>query len=163
MVYVADTGCIKHPEYADRMLPGWSGFEGQPETQDENGHGTHCAGTVAGTNVGVAPGATIIPLKVFGGSDDSTSEAIINESINYATMKRTEGGEPTVISMSLGGKRSEEELGDAAIRAAIKAGVIVSVAAGNDARDSCGYWPAGSHGVLTVGATATNGTHDSTS
>lgn len=104
--------------------------------------------------MGVAPKATIIPLKVFNGTTATTTSTGIYDSINYAVKDHLErGSPPAVLSMSLGGKRDEEELGDAAVQAAIDAGIIVSVAAGNDARDSCEFWPAGSHNVLTVGAT----------
>jgi subtilisin family serine protease len=70
-VAVVDSGVdLAHPDLVDRLLPGydWVGDDSVP--QDGNGHGTHVAGTIAASEnglgaVGVAPEASVIPLRVL--------------------------------------------------------------------------------------------------
>lgn len=63
--YVLDTGIdIGHPEFEGRAAWGYNAVTGSPD-EDENGHGTHCAGTIAGKTFGVAKGATVIAVKVL--------------------------------------------------------------------------------------------------
>ncbi|MCP1715618.1 PGF-pre-PGF domain-containing protein [Methanocalculus alkaliphilus] len=70
-VAVVDTGIDpNHPDLAGKIV-GWADLvNGLEDPYDDNGHGTHCAGTIAGTGVGgtltgVAPGADLIGIKVF--------------------------------------------------------------------------------------------------
>jgi len=70
-VYVLDSGVdCTHEEFLSpdgnevRCKLGKSYFEGDAEGKDNNGHGTHCAGTVAGRTVGVAPQANIVSMKI---------------------------------------------------------------------------------------------------
>jgi thermitase len=71
-VAVVDSGVdLAHPDLASQLLPGydWVGDDSVP--QDGNGHGTHVAGTIAAAEnglgvVGVAPEASVIPLRVLG-------------------------------------------------------------------------------------------------
>ncbi|GAB4099490.1 S8 family peptidase [Sinomonas halotolerans] len=101
-VAVLDTGIdAGHPAFAgvDLVL---RDFTGSGSTQDENGHGTHCAGTVFGRDldgerIGVAPGiGRALIGKVLGGPAGGGSDALAS-----AVLWAAEGG-ANVISMSLG-------------------------------------------------------------
>jgi len=97
---------------------------------DVHGHGTHCCGIIAATDnevgcVGVAPGVTLLAGKVLG-DDGSGSYNGIAAGVAWAV---SEGAD--IISMSLGGDGNIAPVLRAAIDAAISAGVIVIVAAGN--------------------------------
>lgn len=64
-VYVIDTGIeITHPQFHGKAIFGANFVEGSKDT-DENGHGTHCAGVIAGKNVGIAKKAQLIAVKVM--------------------------------------------------------------------------------------------------
>ena len=121
---------------------------------DDNGHGTHCAGTVAGVKngIGVAGMAQtrIMALK-FLRSDGSGSTADAVRCIDYAIRK-----EADILSSSWGGPGSIPPVLHDAIARAQAAGILFVAAAGNDGlnNDSRDYSPANStlENVLTVGS-----------
>merc|ERR1719195_434211 len=124
---------------------------------DRNGHGTHCAGTIAGKTVGVAKRAIVHAVKVLG-DDGSGSNAGIIRGINFVAV---EGLRPAVISMSLGcGSPCQSRSEAVAIEGANRAGVTVVVAAGNNGRtaqpDACAYAPANIPQAITVGSITIN-------
>jgi subtilisin family serine protease len=124
-------------------------------TEYASGHGTHVASTIVGYNYGgfawiegVAPAATIIPVRVLdawivstpdglvglsGGFDDMISAGIMY----VADLSETLDG-PVIINMSLGGP-SPSPMIEAAIDYAISKGVIVVASAGNEGEDGMGY------------------------
>ena len=119
---------------------------------DDNGHGTHVAGTVGALDngldvVGVAPGARIWSVKVLGGALGSGSTSDIIAGIDWVTGT----GDVEVINMSLGGSGSSSGM-DAAIQGAADAGIVTIVAAGNDTANADGYTPANSPAAITVSA-----------
>ena len=64
-VSVVDSGIAPHPDLKDKIVA-WKDFvNNKSEPYDDNGHGTHVAGIIAGTKTGVAPGANLIGVKVF--------------------------------------------------------------------------------------------------
>jgi subtilisin family serine protease len=127
--------------------------DGDPS--DDEGHGTHVAGIIAARAdgegaVGLAPKATIMPVKVL---DDhrSGSTDVVAEGIRYAV---THGA--NVINLSINGPGPAEDL-RAAIRVAGAAGVTVVASAGNDG-DDLGLVPSypasfTDPAILAVGAT----------
>lgn len=121
----------EHPDYPNH---GYNFVNNNLNTNDVHGHGTHCAGTVAGngtagTITGVAPGATIMALKVLGDSGGGTEAGVwaaIQFSVDYGAH---------VMSLSLGWQHSwgpDRAAWRIAMENAMNAGVIAAVAAGNE-------------------------------
>lgn len=165
VVAVIDTGCQPdHPELKDRIIGGrnfTTDYDGDENNfSDNNGHGTHVAGTIAATEngtgvVGVAPQSDLLILKVLTGSGRGRMDWII-DAIEYATNWEGPNGERVrVMSMSLGGPSDIPELHDA-IKQAVNQDIAVVCAAGNagDGRedtDEFGY-PGAYNEVIQVGA-----------
>ncbi|KFY39745.1 hypothetical protein V495_05756 [Pseudogymnoascus sp. VKM F-4514 (FW-929)] len=145
-VYVVDTGIyIEHDEFEGRATWGKNFIEGSPDT-DENGHGTHCAGTIGGASFGVASKASLVAVKVLDGDGSGSNSGVI-AGIDFVGSDSKGKG---VLSMSLGGTFSEAV--NSAVESTIAAGVTVVVAAGNDGADASDYSPASAPNAITVGA-----------
>ncbi|EME79398.1 uncharacterized protein MYCFIDRAFT_35047 [Pseudocercospora fijiensis CIRAD86] len=154
-VYVIDTGVYtQHSEFGGRATMGANFVSGESAT-DGNGHGTHCAGTVAGSTYGVAKKANIIGVKVLG-SNGSGSNSQVLAGIDWAVKDAQNKGlvGKSVISMSLGGSFSQQS--NDAVKSATSAGVFAAIAAGNDGKDARNYSPASETSACTVGATDSN-------
>jgi len=147
-VYVVDTGInTEHQSFGGRASFGFAA-QGLPEVDDQ-GHGTHCAGTIASKDFGVAKAVNVIAVKVLG-ADGSGATSDIVSGIQFAMQSAAASGKPSVISMSLGGGVSRAL--DNAVTAATTAGMHVVVAAGNEAADANTSSPARAPSVITVGA-----------
>lgn len=121
---------------------------------DENGHGTHVAGTIAAIDngigvIGVAPGAKVVSVRVLGKSGGGTTSGVIN-GIDYVAQMALPGD---VANMSLGGGASVA-LDQAVLNASAK--VIFVIAAGNSAKPAKNFSPARVNGtnIYTVSAFA---------
>lgn len=158
-VAVVDTGiaCFDRGPFSrgtdlagTRCRGGWNFVDDSREAADDQGHGTHVAGTIAQTTnngmgaAGLAFCATLMPVKVLNKHGFGTV-ANVAEGIRFAA----DGG-AQVINLSLGGPIKSRILEDA-IEHALRAGVVVVAAAGNSGR-SVG-WPAAYPGVIAVSAT----------
>ncbi|WP_033313374.1 S8 family peptidase [Streptomyces iakyrus] len=147
-VYVIDTGVrTTHRDFAGRAGHGWDFVGGDPVAADGNGHGTHVAGTVAGTVHGVAKKARIVSVRVLDAAGGGTTARVI-AGIDWVTRHAKK---PAVANLSLGGPRNDRL--DAAVRASIASGVTYTVAAGNDGRPAGLYSPGSVEQAVTVGAT----------
>jgi subtilisin family serine protease len=174
-VYVAvlDTGLVSNwPAYfpAARIATqyaicfgGGGGEMGNVSTQpdkwqrDQNSHGTHVTSTIIGYNFlgnainGVAPKATIIPVKVLNQNGSGWSSVIARGIMYIADLKADLlGGSPVVINMSLGGS-ALDPIEKAAIDYAISKGVIIVASAGNSGSAGMGY-PGAYEPVISVAA-----------
>ncbi|KAG1135894.1 hypothetical protein G6F37_013858 [Rhizopus arrhizus] len=129
------------------------------DDQDGNGHGSHCAGTIAGKKYGVAKLAEPVAVKVLK-SNGSGSMSDVVAGVDWATSdflnrkkQAQEAGKPfkgAAANMSLGGGKSAAL--DRIVNGAVDAGLVFAVAAGNDNKDACDYSPARAEKAITVGA-----------
>ena len=150
-VAVIDTGVSKVPDLKlTKFAKGYDFVNDKENADDDNGHGTHVAGTIAqSTNngygvAGIAYQASIMPLKVLSGGGGGTI-ADIAESIKFAADNSAD-----VINMSLGGGGASIML-EEAIKYAHSKGVVIVAAAGNEGRNSAAY-PARYPDVISVSA-----------
>lgn len=152
IVAVIDTGVTPVPDLpASLLVPGYNFVADNNNANDDHGHGTHVAGTIAqathnGVGVaGVAFGARIMPVKVLS-AQGSGSMGAIAQAIRWAADHGAQ-----VINMSLGGPFPVNVI-KSAVAYAHEKGVVVVAAAGNDGRGKVSY-PARYPGVLAVAAT----------
>jgi subtilisin family serine protease len=155
-VYIIDTGIrTSHTQFGSRAVIGtdFTGGTGQ----DCNGHGTHVAGTVAGSTMGVAKAARVIAVRVFGCSGGTAASTVIaaidwvTADVKKAATDPTKvGGLPAVANLSLGGGFFEPT--NTAIQNMINARVVAVVAAGNEDQNACNVSPASAPAAITVGA-----------
>ncbi len=162
VVAVLDTGVADNSpdlDYANFTL-GYDFVNGDSDPVDDQGHGTHVAGTIAeSTNngigaAGVAYGCTIMPVKVLDSSGSGTLSQLV-DGIYYASDNGAD-----VISMSLGFPPSVTARKLAplfpALDSAYSQGIVIVAAAGNDAVSNIGY-PAAYDKCIAVGATRYDG------
>ncbi len=156
--YIIDTGVRSdHTEMSGRVLSGFSAIDDDRGTDDCNGHGTHVAGTAAGTNYGVAPAAAIVPIRVLDCTGSGSTAGVI-AGIDWA-VNNHQAGAPAVANMSLGGESSP--VLNAAVAAGVADGITFAVAAGNESADACSVSPAAEPSALTVGASTSGDTRAS--
>ncbi|XP_014558239.1 hypothetical protein COCVIDRAFT_36444 [Bipolaris victoriae FI3] len=152
--YVIDTGVrITHQEFGGRAIWGFNAVRNSPDT-DEEGHGTHVAGTLGGTTFGVAKKTAIIGVKVIGGSTGSASDVFagFDWTVNDIVSKNRQN--TAVINMSLGSTASTTW--DNALTAAWNKGVSMVVAAGNENQPTFDRSPCRSPEVICVGNVQSN-------
>lgn len=159
-ICIIDTGIDPgHEQLAGRIV-GWRDWVNLRTTAyDDHGHGTHVAGIAAGRSTGsanapyagVAPDASLIGAKVLN-SSGSGADADVVAAIEWCAART----DVDVISMSLGSPPSDgQDAGSQAANAAVAAGKVVVVAAGNsgDAPGTVSS-PGVATDVITVGAGA---------
>jgi len=157
-VAILDTGIYyDHPDLATNYAGGYDFVNNDNDPMDDNGHGTHVAGTIAAISndigvVGVAPEASLYALKVLDSSGSGYTSNII-AAINYAIDNKI-----SIISMSLGSNYDDTAFHQIC-DIAYSEGILLVAAAGNDYRrvgrtelDTVDY-PARYSSVIAVGAT----------
>ncbi|MBZ5559629.1 MAG: S8 family peptidase, partial [Acidobacteriia bacterium] len=147
------------------------GNSGNPH--DEDGHGTHVAGIIAGNGfdsdgqkAGAAPDATLVSLRVLDGNGNGTIGNII-AALDWVLANHVQYN-IRIVNMSVGAAIHESAWTDPltlAAKAVVDAGVVVVGAAGNFGKNTAGLpqyggisAPGNAPWVLTVGASSTNGT-----
>lgn len=162
-VYVLDTGVSNDElnisnalDFRDSTLAG--------DAADYDGHGTHVAGIIGAIDdtdglVGIAPGVRIHNYKVLN-DDGRTDVSVVIAAVEHLIQeKRSHPSRPMVVNMSLG-----EDIGtetytalDHAVQTAADAGIVVIVAAGNQAINASKVTPAHARDAITVGSYDVNG------
>lgn len=157
-VYVLDSGISVHPDLnvASRV----SFISSNPSGIDQNSHGSHVAGIIGAINntidvVGVAPGVELNGVQVLDKNGSGSLSTVIN-GINYVIQqKKTKyAKEAVIMNLSLGMQTGTTAYNamDNAVQAAINAGVIVCIAAGNSSSDVKYSSPAKNNQAIVVGS-----------
>jgi subtilisin family serine protease len=150
--YVIDTGIrVTHQTFGGRATFAFNAV-GDGINTDCNGHGTHVAGTIGGSQFGIAKGVHLVAVKVLSCSGSGTTAQVVN-GINFVTSNH-QAGQPAVANMSLGGGASTAI--DNAVRSAIADGVTFAIASGNSNANACNFSPARVTQAITVNASDTN-------
>ncbi len=145
--YVIDTGlAFGHPDLPHAEA-GLSVIDGGPE--DCNGHGTHVAGTIGGTEFGVAKDVRLVPIRVFDCSGEGSTADIV-AGIELVLQQPVTG--PRVVNMSLGADGIDPAV-DNGVKRMISAGITVMLAAGNKGVNACSASPGHVRAAITIGAT----------
>lgn len=156
--WVIDSGIdLDHPDLnvdVNRSATFITNGKDSKSADDGNGHGTHVAGTIAALDndinvVGVAPGASVVAVKVLDRRGSGSYSGVI-AGVDYVASNASNGD---VANMSLGGPTSQAL--DDAVRNAADAGVKFAIAAGNSSDNANNYSPARVEysNVWTVSAT----------
>lgn len=149
---VIDTGAdYRHPDLRQSLMRGVNFVHRGMPPYDDNGHGTHIAGTIAAANqmygiIGVAPRALIHPVKSF----DENGAAYVSDIINGIEWCVRNGMH--IINMSFGMKSRSKSLLQA-VTQAYQSGVTVVASSGNDAKRKSVDYPARYSQTISVGAT----------
>jgi len=152
-VYVLDSGVrVSHKDFGGRAFPLYDASFSPPKVcdqtdvrcaRDDRGHGSHVAGSVGGETFGVAPGSTIFAMQRGSSLSDGFG------CIDWLAQNRKR---PAVLQMSWG-THSYRQLGEAAVDAAVAAGITVTVASGNMNMDSCEWTFGGVPSAIAVAST----------
>ncbi len=136
---------IESNEIVDHMF-GWDYGSGDNNPMDTYGHGTHCAGTIAGVGnnsigvIGVAPQARLMAVKGFPDNSGSTGTDYLVDCLRYAADKGAD-----VLSNSWGGGSASDPTLESAVDYAYGLGCVVVFAAGNSNIDINGRSPLNHH------------------
>jgi len=144
--YVIDTGIrTAHSQFGGRASNTFDAFGGNG--QDCNGHGTHVAGTIGGSTLGVAKNALLRGVRVLNCSGSGSNSGVI-AGVDWVRLNHIA---PAVANMSLGGGISSAL--DTAVNNLHNANVTIAVAAGNSNANACNSSPARAANAITVGST----------
>jgi subtilisin family serine protease len=149
--YVIDTGVlISHTTFGSRASHGRDTVSEDNDSTDCHGHGTHVAGTVGGSQYGVAKAVQIVGVRVLSCGGSGTTTDIV-QGIDWVTANAIR---PAVANMSLGGGVNTAL--DNAVANSIASGITYALAAGNNNINACNFSPARTPNAITVGATQSN-------
>ena len=155
-VYIIDTGIRRtHTQFGGRAFVGFDAIGDGRNSSDCNGHGTHVAGTVGGSTVGVAKSVRLFAVRVLGCNGSGSNSGVI-AGVDWVTGNHTK---PAVANMSLGGGASTAL--DTAVRNSIAAGVTYTVSAGNSNVNASNSSPARVGEAITVGSSTTSDSRSS--
>ena len=170
---LTNTSSTLYPYGNQRVAKFVDFVNGRTQPYDDNGHGTHVAGIIAGNGydsggqkAGAAPEASLIALKVLDANGNGTVSSII-AALDWVLANHTKYN-IRVVNMSVGSSIHESAWTDPLTLAAkqlVDAGVVVVAAAGNFGRNAAGQTqyggisaPGNAPWVLTVGGSSTQGT-----
>jgi hypothetical protein len=147
LAWIIDTGIdLNHPDLNVNTSLAKTFVTRTTTAEDDNGHGTHCAGIVAAKNntigvIGVASNAYVVPVKVLDKRGSGALSTII-AGVDYVAANSTAGD---AANLSLGGS-AYDPIDQAVINLGL-GGVFVAMAAGNESDDANNHSPARANGV----------------
>lgn len=162
-VAIMDTGIVPHPDFDNRILVFKDCIGKRNSLYDDNGHGTHVAGILAGNGgmsangkyCGIAPKTNLVVIKVLDKNGNGNTTNVV-EGVDWL-LKNKERYKIRLLNISVGmlknaGGKEKQELLDAVERV-WDAGIMVVTAAGNNGpRENTVTVPGISRKVLTVGS-----------
>ncbi|RZQ63647.1 PKD domain-containing protein [Amycolatopsis suaedae] len=147
---------LDHVSFEGRAKSGYDFVDEDDNVNDckgqfDQGHGTHTGGTSSSETYGVAKDVTIVGVKVLG-CDGNAPDADSIQGIDWVTQNARK---PAVANASWtsGGAGANPEGINRAVNNSIDAGIVWSIAAGNENQDACNVSPAKVERALTVAAT----------
>ncbi|MDR0270203.1 S8 family peptidase [Paenibacillus sp.] len=152
---VIDTGAdFYHPDLRQSLAKGINLLNRHMLPFDDNGHGTHIAGTIAAANgtegmIGVAPRATIYPVKAFDHNGSAYVSDII-QGIDWCIRNKM-----NLINMSFGMKTRSKALLDIVTKAYVS-GISIIASSGNEGKRRNIDYPAKYPQTISIGATDRN-------
>lgn len=164
-VYILDTGLdTTHYEFQDLSINGvnrtvaniYNKYGALVPNTDGHGHGTHCAGTVGGRSVGVAPCANIYALKVLGDTGSGSGADVI-DALDFVKLRHMSNpSAKSIVSLSLGAPCNNNDCTTDALNLKIQelanVGIPAAIAAGNSAVSASTFSPASAPDAVTVAA-----------
>lgn len=173
-VAVIDTGIFPHPDliYPENRIVGWHDLLNDRQSPyDDNGHGTHVTGIIAGNGTasrgkytGMAPDAKLVGIKALDKDGGGNTSDVIT-ALEWCIQNR-ETYNIKAINLSLGAAAQDSYSQDPlcrAVSAAWNSGMVVCVAAGNDGPDAGTInTPGINPKAITVGNLDDNRTTDAT-
>lgn len=153
-IWIIDTGIdLDHPDINVDTNSGWNFVSNTQVADDDNGHGSHCAGIAAAKDnsegvVGVAANALVVPVKVLN-RRGSGAYSVIIAGVDFVAANAQTGD---VANMSLGGDYSDAL--NSAVESAAATGIKFSLAAGNESTSATLKSPASANGsnIYTISA-----------
>ncbi len=153
-IWIIDTGIdLDHSDLNVDVASGKTFVARTSTPDDDNGHGTHCAGIAAAIDntvgvVGVAAGAQVVPVKVLD-KRGSGAMSVIIAGVDFVIANGTAGD---AVNMSLGGSAYDPL--DLKVAAMGAKGLFVALAAGNESDDAENHSPARTDGpnIFTISA-----------
>lgn len=144
-VAIIDTGVdYRHEELKHAYKSGWDFVNNDNNAMDDEGHGTHVAGIIAGRSTGVSPEVELYALKILN-SEGVGSVTHLIKAIEWCIDNKID-----ILNFSLG-SLSSSVIEERTIKVALDAGISVVAAAGNEGGNYYSY-PASYAGVLSVAA-----------
>ncbi|KAF3917586.1 Cerevisin [Arthrobotrys entomopaga] len=151
-IYIVDSGIdMGHREFGGRAKKGFSGYG--DDHGDSLQHGTHVAGIIGSKAYGVAKNANLISVKIIGKENSEASPEKISVTLKglewiidqHKKRKSEKSFKGSVINMSLSYKEHEAPINamKAILEIAVKEGIHIVAAAGNDGIDACAEFPGG--------------------
>lgn len=154
-VVVMDTGMALHPELDGQAVLFLDMINGRNDFYDDNGHGTHVCGIIAGKQIGMAPSSKLIVLKVL---DESGNGNVVYSMRGFRwILENQEKYNIRIVNISMGMKPGTNLLGEKRILKGVEMlwdmGIVVVTAAGNlGPGEGSITIPGVSKKVITVGA-----------
>ncbi|MCI8634646.1 MAG: S8 family peptidase [Eubacterium sp.] len=161
-VAVMDTGIVPHVDFDNRILKFTDFTQNRTRVYDDNGHGTHVAGIIAGSGraskglyTGIAPECNLFVAKVLDRKGNGNTSQVL-EAIDYVLENQREYN-IRILNISVGMLPTADEVEKenliAAVEKAWNHGIVVIAAAGNNGpRKNSVTVPGQCKSIITVGS-----------